>query len=195
MKALTLWQPWASLIAVGAKTIETRGWATNYRGPLAIHAAKRRPDVEMLEDGLAGELYGVTTGDDSCLAQWYENSEEDYIPERLPEPEDRWSLGLAPEFMPVAMPLGKIVATCRLTDVVPSEKVKDISETLSPAWYGMIPEHPVTEGGRYCIGARHDQFEYGDLGPGRFAWLLSDVVLIAEPIPAKGAQGLWEWKP
>ncbi|MEQ1861453.1 MAG: ASCH domain-containing protein [Chthoniobacteraceae bacterium] len=40
MKALSLWQPWASAIAIGAKTIETRGWFTTYRGPLAIHAAK-----------------------------------------------------------------------------------------------------------------------------------------------------------
>jgi hypothetical protein len=40
MKALTLTQPWATLIAVGAKTIETRSWGTGYRGPLAIHAAK-----------------------------------------------------------------------------------------------------------------------------------------------------------
>lgn len=40
MKALTLTQPWASLVASGAKKIETRGWATSYRGPLAIHAAK-----------------------------------------------------------------------------------------------------------------------------------------------------------
>lgn len=40
MKALTLTQPWATLIALGAKTFETRGWSTNYRGPLAIHAAK-----------------------------------------------------------------------------------------------------------------------------------------------------------
>jgi hypothetical protein len=40
MKALTLWQPWASLIAIGAKRIETRSWFTPYRGPLAIHAAK-----------------------------------------------------------------------------------------------------------------------------------------------------------
>jgi activating signal cointegrator 1 len=39
MKALTLWQPWASLIALGQKTIETRCWQTPYRGPLAIHAA------------------------------------------------------------------------------------------------------------------------------------------------------------
>lgn len=40
MKAITLTQPWATLVAVGAKRIETRGWKTNYRGPLAIHAAK-----------------------------------------------------------------------------------------------------------------------------------------------------------
>ena len=47
MKALTLWQPWASLVltrdftGVPWKRIETRGWATNYRGLLAIHASKR----------------------------------------------------------------------------------------------------------------------------------------------------------
>ncbi len=41
MKALTLHQPWASLMAAGIKTIETRHWATNYRGRLAIHAGKK----------------------------------------------------------------------------------------------------------------------------------------------------------
>lgn len=40
MKALSLWQPWASLVALGAKKFETRSWATPYRGPLLIHAAK-----------------------------------------------------------------------------------------------------------------------------------------------------------
>src|SRR5260221_1253433 len=40
MKALTLTQPWATLVAIGAKKIETRSWSTSYRGPLAIHAAK-----------------------------------------------------------------------------------------------------------------------------------------------------------
>ena len=39
MKALTVQQPWASLIASGAKCVETRTWRTPYRGPLAIHAA------------------------------------------------------------------------------------------------------------------------------------------------------------
>ncbi|MCY4577660.1 MAG: ASCH domain-containing protein [Chloroflexi bacterium] len=41
MKALSLRQPWASLIADGRKTIETRTWRTHYRGPLAIHASAR----------------------------------------------------------------------------------------------------------------------------------------------------------
>lgn len=39
MKALTIYQPWATLIATGQKRIETRGWATGYRGWLIIHAA------------------------------------------------------------------------------------------------------------------------------------------------------------
>ncbi|TRU31740.1 MAG: ASCH domain-containing protein [Microcystis aeruginosa Ma_QC_B_20070730_S2] len=41
MKAISLWQPWASLVANGLKLYETRGWPTKYRGVLAIHAAKR----------------------------------------------------------------------------------------------------------------------------------------------------------
>lgn len=44
IKALSLWQPWASLISVGAKRYETRSWSTNYRGPLLICAALRPPD-------------------------------------------------------------------------------------------------------------------------------------------------------
>lgn len=39
MKAITMTQPWASLLAAGANRIETRSWATSYHGPLAIHAA------------------------------------------------------------------------------------------------------------------------------------------------------------
>lgn len=41
MKAITIWQPYASLIMLGLKTFETRSWGTNYRGPLIIHAAKK----------------------------------------------------------------------------------------------------------------------------------------------------------
>lgn len=78
MKALTVRQPWASLIAMGAKTIETRSWQTRYRGRILIHAAKGPPTYDertlmmmLALDTLAnplpygaiiavGELYSVT---------------------------------------------------------------------------------------------------------------------------------------
>lgn len=47
MNALTLWQPYASLIAIGAKSYETRSWQTDYRGKLAIHAGKRWKDDQI----------------------------------------------------------------------------------------------------------------------------------------------------
>ena len=46
MKALTVKQPWAHLIAAGAKRWETRSWSTNYRGLLAIHASKDMGTVD-----------------------------------------------------------------------------------------------------------------------------------------------------
>jgi hypothetical protein len=42
MKAITIWQPWAQLVAIGAKEYETRTFAPKYRGPVAIHAGKRK---------------------------------------------------------------------------------------------------------------------------------------------------------
>jgi len=41
MKAISLWQPWASAMALGWKKNETRHWSTKHRGPLLIHAAKK----------------------------------------------------------------------------------------------------------------------------------------------------------
>lgn len=51
-RAITVWQPWASLLGTPvrytrsgrprfAKNFETRSWATEYRGPIAIHAAAK----------------------------------------------------------------------------------------------------------------------------------------------------------
>ena len=44
LKALSVQQPWANLIADGNKTIEVRSKSTSYRGPLLIVSSKR-PDV------------------------------------------------------------------------------------------------------------------------------------------------------
>ncbi len=40
MKALSLKQPWAELIASGKKTIEVRNWNTKFRGEFLVHASK-----------------------------------------------------------------------------------------------------------------------------------------------------------
>jgi activating signal cointegrator 1 len=43
MRAVSVMQPWATLIVHGCKRLETRPWATGHRGPVAIHASKSFP--------------------------------------------------------------------------------------------------------------------------------------------------------
>ncbi len=78
MKAISLWQPWASLMAMGLKKIETRHWATKYRGPLLSHAAKRKItkaefkrmryilDYESGDQTLYGFMYNLPYGAIVC---------------------------------------------------------------------------------------------------------------------------------
>lgn len=48
IRALTFWQPCASLVALRKKKNETRPWATVHRGLLAIHAGKRKIEPWLL---------------------------------------------------------------------------------------------------------------------------------------------------
>lgn len=104
MKALTLHQPWAALMAAGAKRVETRSWATKYRGLLAIHAAKAMPSYAKL----ACETVQVRRA-----LGW-------------PDPpasgvDQAWLDGMCTRID--ALPRGAIVAVVRLVDVVPAERV------------------------------------------------------------------------
>jgi hypothetical protein len=89
MKALTLTQPWATLVAIGAKTIETRSWGTPHRGPLAIHAAKGYPKE----------------------ARQFAQEPVVYEAMRVHGASRLW-----PDI--VGQPLGCVVATCKLADCV-----------------------------------------------------------------------------
>jgi hypothetical protein len=53
MKAITIQQPSAWLVAAGYKDIENRVWSTSYRGPLLIHAGKQ---IEPEYDEFAEEV-------------------------------------------------------------------------------------------------------------------------------------------
>jgi hypothetical protein len=96
MKALTLTQPWATLIACGAKRIETRSWATDFRGRIAIHAAK----------GL-----GPIGGKRGLYAQCCEVPFRDVIADAFKSTRGE-AFDAARE-----LPLGAIVATADLVDV------------------------------------------------------------------------------
>lgn len=149
MKALTLTQPWASLVAFGYKHIETRSWQTSYRGPLAIHAAKGFPRGAR----------------DLCVSYMV-----------------RYALG--PHFsgtdagpLEKQMPLGCVVATCNLVDVLPTVATGCLS--------GVFEDWPELN--------TENELAFGNYDPGRFGWVLEDVKRITVPVPAKGSLGLWEW--
>lgn len=61
IKALTLWQPWATLVMGGFKTYETRSWFAFDEGLIAIHAAKQEPS--------AARAWGYTEPAYSCLQE------------------------------------------------------------------------------------------------------------------------------
>ncbi len=77
MKAISLHQPWASLIADGFKTIETRHWPTSYRGPLLI-CSTQNPKILSYPLGMAlciVEVVGcrpMTSADENAAScAWY----------------------------------------------------------------------------------------------------------------------------
>lgn len=115
MKALTICQPYADQIAKGEKIIENRTWATDYRGPLAIHAGKSR--------------------------EWMDDDDLEERPD---------------------MVFGAVVATAELRGCI---RVEDL---------------PLEFRGR-------------DDANGPWCWILRDVKPVKAPIPACGAQGLWDW--
>ena len=50
LTAITLHQPWASLVAKGCKQYETRDWPTSYRGPIIIHAGRKPKGKQELRE-------------------------------------------------------------------------------------------------------------------------------------------------
>lgn len=172
MKTLTIRQPWASLIAAGVKTIETRSWSTRYRGPLAIHAGAHHP--------VPGEELCGDSG-------WYWEWDVDHgivINHREP-----WCEHPAP--------LGAVVATCTLADVVPVDSLGWTELWSGWAWQlngGLLrPPQPDPTVRNLRVVANIYQRPFGDFTPGRYAWLLADITP-CDPVPAKGRQGLWDWE-
>lgn len=81
MKALTICQPYAEMIAAGEKRIENRTWPTSIRGRIAIHAGKSRA---WLEDGDETERPAMSFGAVIATAELYDCKRlEDLAPDDL----------------------------------------------------------------------------------------------------------------
>jgi len=192
MKALTLWQPWAQLVALGVKTIETRSWRppTSLIGErIAVHASARRVPTRMakLPEGVMGDWW-VVDDDDNGIS--------------LLDHRD----GHGTIYDLHDLPLGVIVATCTLVDAVPILAADDGLEVawqshVAPTrndgrlkvWSGPGPYNDITGQPTWNLDDVEAQRPFGDYTPGRWAWLLADIAPLAVPVPAKGRQGLWTW--
>lgn len=134
MKALSLWQPWATLVALGEKRIETRSWSTQHRGLLAIHATKQFPREAQELAQTPPFIYVLNAADYLHVKQ---------------------------------LPTGVILAICELVDCVPTDQARGYISKQEKA--------------------------FGDYSNGRWAWLLSNIVALPEPILCPGHQRLWNW--
>lgn len=168
MKALTIQQPYATLLLQKDKKYETRSWTTKYRGPVAIHAAKA-----WNSDIFQYLLSPLATID--CLER----------------------LGITPTVIEEEMPKGAIIGTAELVNIWkicrrPDPEVngkwqifaKSMTEDIEAPDYGkeIIPTEQEKALGHWNYYSQP-----------MYAWEFQNIKALAEPIPAKGKQGLWNW--
>lgn len=150
MKAITIIQPWATLIAIGEKRFETRGWPTKHRGPIVIHAGKKIDKEICMQEPFRSVL-----------------AKHGYTVDKLPT--------------------GAVVAIVQIQ--------------------GCYRIYNTIDNGVHIVRCPDDQYDFdkvefihhqersfGWYDSGRYAWELTDVSRLPEPIPAKGQQRLWNWE-
>lgn len=166
MHAITIHQPWASLIAIGAKPYETRAYPPPRKligQRIAVHAALR----------YAGEMY-------ETLYLEHQHDALDAICEALNAAElDDCNWG--------GLPHGAVICTAILDGAYqcgePSTAYHGVDcWTVRQCFYGSR-----------SINSNIPRDHFGDYSPGRWAWRLTDVVALPTPIPARGKQGWWMW--
>ena len=167
MKCLSLWQPWASLLVHGLKSVETRGWPLRHRGPLAVHAAKKwDADLHVMchREPFLSALRRI------CAL-------------------DFTSPGAEPD-----LPFGAIVGRVNVSGCIATERVgrweQDAHEHTNCFFDNLGVMGPAD--GKPYLFVSDDEREFGDYSPGRFAIICREPFAFAEPIPYRGAQGLFD---
>ena len=135
MKVLSLWQPWASLVAYELKEYETRSWKIYHRGLMGIASTKAEPK---------GECYDAL----HCLREFHEIDD-----------------ALVPFEM---LPRGCVLCIVYVVGCYQTEHIRD--------------------------GLSERELAVGNYDDGRYATRMELVERFEVPIPARGAQGIWDWE-
>ncbi len=165
MRLISLVEPWATLMALIYKRVETRDWVTHYRGPLVIHASKHGMSQQ---DTLA-----------ICLDPIFTNALMTYPPFR-DEVLRLQSIGIDwrkhKECVKRMFPnRGKIVAVVNLVNIWPTATI-----------VGRYPEMMTTT--ELAFG-NYDAVD-ADSGNARQGWVTEFIFKVPEPIPFTSKQGL-----
>lgn len=190
MRAIVVRQPWATLIALGVKTIETRPAPPN--GPMRPSGVRGLPGCSLER----GERIAIVAG--AAHPTWHG---------------DHYLHTLSGLARSTPLPLGAVVCTVTVDDALPI-----VAPMTDPPYDHMVPtrdghliwwkftpvlgqrrwsaasRHPMLNE-RTVMGGRRDpyldpQLSLGDFTPGRWGWLLSDPQP-CDPIPCKGRQGVF----
>lgn len=195
MKALTLYQPWASAVALGLKRVETRpAWAMQLRaligGDLAIHAGACSHWPSRYD--LAAMHLAHTVPAEAMASLSSVGIEYPY----------QWTLTAAPR--------GAIIAVVRVAAVMPiaddacrvhpdaPDYVAVDSDGYVRIWEGSPLAMPaLADAGKVWwtgtadpITTEHEAF-WGDYTPGRVAVITTALRPLAEPVPVRGHQRAW----
>lgn len=175
MKAISLWQPWASLIAAGAKPFETRHWAPPREligTTIAIHAAKKidKDAIDLAER----IVYGQHPQGGFPLA------------EKLDELEEGLDDDMFGVFGHAAFPIGCVVCTARLDAAFQLGEAAIGTAVPAASVVRRLTSRQMPE----CFTVRYDDF--GDYAPGRWAWLLTNITPLIPHPRATGRQGFFD---
>lgn len=204
MKAIVVRQPWATLIALGTKTIETRPAPPN--GPMRPDGVRGLPGLPVER----GERIAIVAG---RVAAGYSDGPTawDRLGAALGYDDDGTSGEVA--YYDYDVPFGAVVCTVVVDDALPivAPMTDPPVDHLVPTtdghlmWWAFTPvlgqrrwsarsRHPMLNE-RTVVGGRSDpdldpQLPLGDFTPDRWGWMLSDP-RPCDPIPCKGKQGVF----
>lgn len=185
LRVLTIWQPWASLITMGAKPYEFRKWDYRERERalvgqrIAIHAGVREAKLDEVEDVIGRyRQFGVL---------------EDLAAPAL----ERLATALRAEAKEMPAYRAALREYRRRRDKPRMVGDPPLVEPIRPNGQTMplaaILGTAILRAPRRCTELFGGQPDSDRIDHHMWAWPLTDIEPWMPAVPAKGAQGFWQW--